>query len=110
MMKALARRAAAVSALILPAAGLVLATGLPQASAYPADQNGQVYSYTEHLYGTVRTTNGGYTWDFTGSGGGGSYFPDQCGQVYSYTTGLYAQVSSIDSGLQWTYPAAAFCD
>jgi hypothetical protein len=68
--------------------------------AYPARQNGTVYSCTG-ASAHVTTTNGGQTWLYTGSGPAGT--PYQYGQVYSSTTKLYAWVQTYNGGYKWDY-------
>ena len=68
--------------------------------AYPAKQNGTVYSCTG-AKAPVTTRNGGQTWLYLGSAPAGT--PDQYGQVYSNTTKLWAWVQTYNGGYQWDY-------
>jgi hypothetical protein len=72
-------------------------------AANPAYQTGVVHSCTTNRDGSVYTTDGGYTWDFDGSGGAGTQYQD--GVVYSYTTHGHANVVTEDGGLAWIYDA-----
>lgn len=77
-------------------------------TSYPADQKGVVYSCTTGRFGKVQTDDGGNTWYFVGSGGGG--IPQhQSGVVTSSKTGLSAGVITTDGGIKWTYHPPAPC-
>jgi hypothetical protein len=67
----------------------------------PSYQYGTVHSCTTNQYGSVETYDGGYIWDFDGSGGPGTHH--QLGVVHSWTTGGNANVVTEDGGEYWTY-------
>ena len=94
-----------------PATGRPAPLALTAAAAttsYPAIQAGTVYSCTTGLFGKVETDDGGQTWYFVGSGGGG--IPQhQSGVVTSSKTGLSAGVTTTDGGIKWTYHPPATC-
>jgi hypothetical protein len=77
-------------------------------AAYPQIQYGTVYSCATHQNGSVKTSDGGYVWDYDGPGGAGTPLV-QVGAVYSSTTGRYANVRTRDGGLHWAYAPNALC-
>jgi hypothetical protein len=72
--------------------------------AYPPTQYGEVHSCVTNLDASVKSTNGGETWSYTGAGGqvGQAY---QYGVVLSRTTGLQANVVTHNGGYNWSYAA-----
>jgi hypothetical protein len=93
--------AAAVVIATTASVGFSTLTADAATASYPANQFGYVYSCTTFRDGLVATSDGGYIWDFVGSGGAGT--EDQNGIVYSYTTERSAEVDTDDGGLTWIY-------
>lgn len=73
----------------------------PRNPSYPSYQYGTVHSCTTNQYGSVQTYDGGYIWQFDGSGGPGTHH--QIGVVHSWTTGRNANVVTNDGGEYWDY-------
>ena len=66
-------------------------------------QTGTVHSTTTGESAPVTSTDGGYTWKYTGSAPKSGQSKNQVGTVTSTTTGLTGKVASYNGGLTWQY-------
>lgn len=95
-------RTAAAAVIIATAASVGFnALTADAATAFPADQSGEVHSCTTGGFANVTTANGGYIWNFVGPGRAGTAW--QLGVVHSFTTGGNANVRTYDGGFHWDF-------